>query len=48
MRVLPRPFELKCGEFGRKAMHYHLHDPWPVVLRLPSTLGEFAIMLTNN
>jgi hypothetical protein len=48
VRMLPRPFKLQRGEFGRKAMHNHLHNPWSIMFCLPCALRYFSIVLTSD
>ena len=45
MWMLPCPFKLKRGEFGRETMDDHLHNPWSTVSCLPSTLCDFTVVL---
>ena len=45
--MLPCPFELERTELGGEAVDDHLHDPGPVVLRLPRALGNFAVVLSE-
>lgn len=45
MGMLPSPLKLQSGQFGRKSVYYHLHNPRTIVLGFPRALSDFTIML---
>merc|ERR1719284_1795357 len=45
--MLPGVFELERSDFAREAPDAHHHSPRPPSLRLPSTCGDFTVVLAQ-